>query len=185
MKKFTGKLLVGALVVAVAAIGATPALAAKGGTDRPFTAGGSGTNIIETIGDCDFVPDAALGPALVCDQAVELDFAGTHIGRSAYAGVGLITLYVFSPSCITPGGGSGVVFESFLAVTIVAANGDELAADTNVSGCGDGETLAEPAGTFTITGGTGRFATATGTGDLVGEAIGSLLSNNWTGTISY
>ena len=182
MKHFTGKLLVGALVVAVAAIGATPAGAAKDGTDRPFKAGGTGTNIIQPPEDCAFVPTPGV---LVCDQAIELDFNGTHIGKSNYTGAGSITLYIFEPPCTTAGGGDGVPFESSVAVTIVAANGDELTADTNVTGCGDGITLAEPVGTYEITGGTGRFAGATGTGDLDGAALGTSLSNNWIGTISY
>ena len=77
------------------------------------------------------------------------------------------------------------MFESSQTQTIVAANGDELTVDTNVAGCADGETAAEPVGTYEITGGTGRFAAATGTGDVVAVALGTSLSNNWTGTISY
>ena len=55
-----------------------------------------------------------------------------------------------------------------------------------------GFTPAEPVGTYTITGGTGRFEHATGSGDLASdvgpidpESGASTVSANWTGTISY
>ena len=119
-----------------------------------------------------------------CDQTIELDRVGTHLGRSTSSGVGAITLYI-AEQCTTPSGGPGTPFESYQAVTIVAANGDQLTANSNVSGCGDGVTVAEPVGTYTITGGTGRFEGATGTGIVAAVALGISLSNTWTGTISY
>jgi hypothetical protein len=186
MKHFTEKLLVGALVVAVAAIGATPAGAAKGGTDRPLTVSGSGTNLFEAPPvECDFaITDR--GPALVCDQFIELDVKGTHLGKSTYSGEGELTIYVDpAEACTTPDGLPGATFDSVQTVTIVAANGDQLTADTVVSGCGDGVGLAEPAGAYEITGGTGRFAGATGHGTVEGVAIGTSLSSTWIGTISY
>ena len=194
MNHLTRKLLVGALVVAVTAIGATPADAAKGGTDRPFSATGAGTNIIAEIpppppapfppGACVPSFDDGRGLQFDCDQTIELDFKGTHLGKSTYTAVGIIVLY-FEEGCLTPGGGFGITFESSTAGTIVAANGDALTADVAVSGCADGETAALPSGTYTITGGTGRFADATGEGTVEAVAEGGALSNEWAGTISY
>ena len=126
-------------------------------------------------------------------RTIEVDpFIGTHMGRSTNTSYGFLTLN-FDRPCITPSDTEGVEFESIQYVTIVAANGDELTATTEVSGCGDGETPAEPVGTYTITGGTGRFEHgATGSGDLASdvgpidpESGASTLSTNWTGTISY
>ena len=182
MKRLIGKPLVGILVVAATAIAATPATAAEGGTDRPFLAAGTGTNIVEPFGQCDVVIDAR--PRVECDQKIELDFKGTHLGKGTNTSVGVLSVYLYEP-CITPGGGPGLRFESFQAVTIVAANGDAITADTNVSGCSDGVTGSEPAGNYTITGGTGRFAGASGSGTIDAEALGASLSNEWVGTISY
>ena len=193
MNHLTRKLLVGALVVAATAIGATPADAAKGGTDRPFSATGAGTNIIAEIPPpppTPFPPGACVpsvgerGLQFDCDQTIELDFKGTHLGKSTYTAVGIIVLY-FDEGCLTPGGGFGITFESSTAGTIVAANGDALTADVAVSGCADGVTAALPSGIYTITGGTGRFADATGEGTVEAVAEGGALSNKWAGTISY
>jgi hypothetical protein len=193
MSHFTRRLVVGALIVSAAAIGASPADAAKGGTDRPFSATGAGTNIIAEIPPpppTPFPPGACVpsfgerGLQFDCDQTIELDFKGTHLGKSTYTAVGTIVLYV-DEGCFTPGGGFGITFESSTAGTIIAANGDALTADVAVSGCGDGETVALPSGTYTITGGTGRFADATGEGTVEAVADGEALSNKWAGTISY
>jgi hypothetical protein len=71
----------------------------------------------------------------------------------------------------------------------VAANGDELYLDTFVQGCGNGVDRAETIGTYTITGGTGRFAGATGVGTssstvVQGSLAGSLMGS-LRGTITY
>ena len=169
--------------MAATAISATPADAAKGGTDRPFSASGAGTNIIADFPDCD-ASFGERGPQFDCDQTIELDFNGTHLGKSTYSAVGTIVLYV-EEFCSTPSSGPGITFESSTAGTIVAANGDALTADVAVSGCADGVTAALPSGTYTITGGTGRFAGATGDGTVEAVAEGGALSNEWAGTISY
>ena len=185
MKTVTGTLLVSALLVAATAIGATTAAAAEKGTDRPFTMNGSGTNIVGSIpdGECVFMLTAR-GPTYQCDQQIELDVIGTHIGRGSYSGVGAVMVYL-GESCITPSGGPGFRFESNVTVSIIAANGDVLNADTSVSGCSDGITGSEPVGTYTFTGGTGRFADASGTGTIPAVAVGTSLTNTWAGTISY
>jgi len=189
MKRLTRTLLVSALIVAVAAISVAPAGAAKKGTDRPFKASGDGFVAAVPFEFCEWNDNFSVA---VCDQIIEVDpFIGTHMGRSTNTSEGFLTLY-FEEGCTTPNGTPGVRFESFQAATLVAANGDELTADTNVEGCGNGESRAEPVGTYSITGGTGRFEHATGSGDLASdvgpidpESGASTVSANWTGTISY
>jgi hypothetical protein len=95
----------------------------------------------------------ALPPAF--GRPGQASFAGTsqttHLGRAAQRGK--LSLHPSSPTDIViPGDGS---------VTIIAANGDQLT--FNYTGnlyalTGEGK------GTFTFTGGTGRFANATGNG---------------------
>jgi hypothetical protein len=177
MTRFTQRLLLGALVAGATIVASAPVHAAKGGTDRPFSASGNGTGIID-------FPGCIGGLVLECDQTIELDFIGTHLGRSTNSSVGKIYIHLDQP-CPTPAGTTGFLFESFQAVTIVAANGDELTADTTVSGCGDGVTVAYPSGEYTITGGTGRFADASGEGRIEVVSLETSLSNEWTGTISY
>lgn len=176
---------VGALIAGLSAVdvGGRTVQAAEGGTDRPFAAAGTGTGVFEPIEECDLVITAR-GPALECDQVLELDFVATHLGASTYSSAGVLVLYI-AEQCVTPSGGPGVPFKSSQVGAIVVANGDALTTENSVSGCGDGETLSEPAGTYTITGGTGRFAGAFGTGTVEAVALGTSLSNKWVGTISY
>jgi hypothetical protein len=55
-------------------------------------------------------------------------------------------------------------------VTFTAANGDVLRATSITQGTPTGPTTFSLAGTFVFTGGTGRFAHATGSADFVGSA---------------
>ena len=184
MKKFIAITAVAAAMsfASVAPIGATPASAAKGGIDRPFKATANGTIALQEFDDCDF----SAFPDVVCDQVIETVFIGTHLGKSTNTTEGKVTLHLGVPPCTTPSGNpNGVEYDVATSAVIVAANGDELYATTNVSGCGDGIGLTEPAGTYTITGGTGRFDGATGGGTVSASTIGEAFSNSWTGTITY
>jgi len=90
------------------------------------------------------------------------------------------------PPCTTPEGNpAGTQLESNTDRTIVAANGDALSVSTTVTGCGDGLGLTEPEGTCTVTGGTGRFAGATGEGDVSSSVLGGSIDTTWTGTLTY
>jgi hypothetical protein len=184
MKRLTRTLLVGALVVAAAAITVAPAGAAAGGTDRPFKSTANGTLLLlddPMMGECDFVSPSFL----VCGQELSTDFIGTHLGRSTSTGMGELTIDL-SQFCTTPGGNpEGFPIDSVMPVTTVAANGDELYAVTTVSSCVDGIGVTEPTGTYEITGGTGRFHGATGSGDIASSVLGSSISTTWTGTITY
>ena len=180
MSRFNGKLLVGVLIVAATAIGSSPA-SAKQEVERPFKSTANGTIDVEAFEDCDF----GTFPDVVCDQDIETVMKATHLGKSANTTVGLITVHALTP-CTTPDGNpDGVLFDVAATAVIVAANGDELYTTNNVSGCGDGVGLTEPTGTYTITGGTGRFEGATGDGELSSSTFGGLISNTYTGTITY
>jgi hypothetical protein len=180
MSRFTGKLLVGVLVVAATAIGSSPA-SAQQDVERPFKATGIGTIEVEAIPDC---ADGAFPWIVVCDQDINTVVQATHLGRSANTNVGLVTVD-FSQNCMTVDGPYGVVFEVDSTAVIVAANGDELYVTQNVSGCSDGIGQTKPTGTYTITGGTGRFEGATGNGDLSATTFEGVISNAYTGTITY
>jgi hypothetical protein len=184
MKRLTTALLIGACVVAVAAVSSAPAGAAEGGTDRPYTASGDGINVVD-VASCRPVADG-----LECDQEIYQTVIGTHIGLSTRATTGTITLdFDAAGSCTGPAGPPqfGVPFLSIQDGTITAANGDQLFYDETVTGCYVAEGIdAQPSGTYTIEGGTGRFDGATGAGTLAGATFGVAgLTTEWTGTISY
>ena len=173
----TAAMAAAALTVGGVAASGTPAVASTN-VERPFKSMSSGTIVNDPCDPSQF-------PTVVCDQTISTTFIATHLGRSSNSATGELTLD-FSEPCIAPSGNGGVSFESTTQHTTVAANGDELYATTAVSGCADvGGGLTEPVGTFTITGGTGRFDGATGGGDISTTVIGDAFASSWTGTISY
>ncbi|MDH3707961.1 MAG: hypothetical protein OES57_17990, partial [Acidimicrobiia bacterium] len=88
--------------------------------------------------------------------------------------------------CIGTNGAPGTPFVSVQDVVTIAANGDELHSLNETTGCfvdfGVG-TLA--VGTYTITGGTGRFAGASGNGSLSATVLDDALDTTWNGTLTY
>ena len=157
MRKF-GTVLAAACIV-VALLGTGAASAAKGGTDRPFKGGGSGTGIV----------DAATG-------TYTIDGSGnfTHFGRTQLHVDGVCT----NADCTT----------STFTFTETAANGDEVTGSSNSSDDG----LGHFTNLDTWTGGTGRFAGASGhtttTGTSVTDPSNPLvfhLTFTSQGTISY
>jgi hypothetical protein len=128
------------LVLAIAALAPASALAKKGGTDRPFK--GKGTSMST------FCLQTGMGSG---------DFTGvaTHLGR--YTGHSEFHVTGFDA-------GPPATFVLVGNVTLVAANGDELAG----AFIDEAEETLEPEGhighiVVTIEGGTGRFADASGT----------------------
>jgi hypothetical protein len=127
--------LIATVVFAVAALAPASALAAAGGVDRPLRGTESGTTTLN------------LGTG-----AATAEFTGylSHLG--AFIGHSNVTVTFTGPS-------------SFSAVgtgTLVAANGDELLFNVIWAGTFTSTTI-ETTVVRTITGGTGRFAGATGT----------------------
>ncbi|HUS43594.1 MAG TPA: hypothetical protein VMY16_13095 [Ilumatobacteraceae bacterium] len=161
----------------VAASGA-PVLAGTS-VERPFMLRTSGTVANEPLSDCDLVFIGGGEPTLECDQGFDQTGNATHLGLSSSSATGVLTIY-FLRSC--PG---GVEFASTSQTTFVAANGDTLEATTSVTGCGDGEGLTEPQGTYSITGGTGRFLGAGGEGVVSSSVLNGAISSTWSGTLSY
>jgi hypothetical protein len=134
------------LALAFAALIPTTALAKQGGTDRPFKAKASGTEN--------------------CTNVITGEFFGEETGRATH--VGKYTLYFEGV-----GGPTDETFEHYEGTgnfTIVAANGDELFGEFDFHATGD--PLAVDHGDVIeaiISGGTGRFADASGTATEIQE----------------
>jgi len=183
---FAAAIAAAAVTVAGVAASGTPAQA-KQQVEKPFRYVSEGTisNEDATQGECEL--DTSGEPVLLCDQEFAgIDERATHMGRTTSTATGVLTLFVVRPTCVTPEGNPfGFQFESNTERTIVAANGDELFVSTTVTGCAGGVGLVEPAGTYTVTGGTGRFAGASGGGDVSSSVLGGSIDTIWTGTITY
>jgi hypothetical protein len=165
--KRTLLILMSLLVLAVVAPGA--AVAKRGGTDRPAKATASGTTTVNIL----TTPFQAtnVGTARV-----------SHLGRSTFSSTYTVTL---------TGGNTFTVAGN---QTLVAANGDMLFLTFTGTGTFSGtfgvDQTTETSVIFTITGGTGRFADASGslTGTVLTETLsGSTSSQTSTlkGRISY
>jgi hypothetical protein len=101
----------------------------------------------------------------------------THLGNFTWADT------EFADFATVPGGVA--VVGSF---TMTAANGDELYGELSTVGMFDEDDNLVIHGTYRFTGGTGRFANATGTGDI--DAIAYLspglpFTGTFAGTIDY
>jgi hypothetical protein len=160
-------LVLAGLVLALAALGPSAAVAKQGGTDRPISETASGTNVI----------DVATGAFVV-------DVAGTesHLGTvtAHYTGVATPT----GPTTISISG-TGVE---------VAANGDRLYLALSGSATLDAAFNAQGTLVNTFTGGTGRFAHASGseagtlsmaTRSFDGATLTSAIRLSLTGTVGY
>ena len=124
------------LVLAVAALSPAAALGAAKGTDRPVSGKSTSTTTIDT----------ATGTGTVAGSG-QL----SHIGRFTFTN-DITSLTITGPN----------TFSFTLTAIIVAANGDEIF--TTATGTGTlTATGAESTLVSTITGGTGRFADASGT----------------------
>ena len=135
MPKRKGLILCG-LVLALAALSPTSATAKAGGTDRPVKGTDSGT-VTVTLG-------TPLG------VTIDLTGVASHYGRYTvhFEGDGEII------------GGEVVGHGTF---TVVAANGDRQTGTAVFSGPLPSGDVHETTAVLTITGGTGRFADASGT----------------------
>jgi hypothetical protein len=154
------------LVLAVAATSPSAALAAAHGTDRPLTGTNNGTGTLN-----------------LDTGAQTVNFSGhlSHLG--ADTGHADLTITFTSDSTFTYTG----------TRTFVAANGDEVFSAVTGSGMSTPPS-SESTETDTITGGTGRFAGATGTytntvSSVIVSVIGTTVTTRVTaavqGQISY
>jgi len=154
------------LVLAVAALSPAAALGAAKGTDRPSSGTSTSTTTVDT----------ATG-------------TGTVVGSGHISHLGRFTF----TNDITSLTITGNTFSYTLTAIIVAANGDEVF--TTATGTGTlTATGSESTLVSTITGGTGRFADASGTltteissvnVSLVGSILTSTDTETHTGQVSY
>jgi hypothetical protein len=144
------KLLLLTSVLALFVVAPGAAVAKPGGTDRPVN--GSGTST--TTGDIATGATTTQGTAII-----------SHLGKSTFAQDFTVTLT--GPTTFTQTG----------TVTLTAANGDQLFATLSgggtVGGLAVGDTI-DVSSVFTITGGTGRFADASGT--LTSPVVATVVS---------
>jgi hypothetical protein len=157
--------LAAAAVAGALGLVASPATAAPGGAERPATGFGSGT-ITYTFGT----------PPI---HATEEGTAYlSHLGKSTYSLTNTITFT------------SATAFTVAGAETIVAANGDMLFATFTGNGELDGPfgvgQTSETTAVVTITGGTGRFANASGTlTSIVSSIVTSITGNVGTSSQTF
>ena len=152
------------LVLAVAALSPAAALGAAKGTDRPL----SGTVTASTIDNFSTGTSTADGT-----------FLFTHLGKGTFH------------EDTTAGTTTGNTFTFTGTATYVAANGDQLFATITATGTFTGSNVVTKVST--ITGGTGRFANASGTFTthervVFGSAVfvpgvGLIVRNTFTGTV--
>ena len=154
-------------VLAFALLGASAALADTGGTNRPFQATLSGSS----------AADLSTG-SLVQD----LTGNESHLGRVTVHDTGTFTLT--GPKSFTFSG----------TEVVTAANGDQLFEAFSGSGSTDAEGNLTSQAVLTVTGGTGRFADASGEqtvtvhgpdAPLIGTTLTRTITESITGTISY
>ena len=152
--------------VAVTALLLSTAPAATAAQPVPFRA--------EFSLDGSFVPTAAPGV-----------FAGTGSGTGRATHLGKVTLSTSELVDFTASPGSGTIRGG--EMVMVAANGDELYWDYSGNGLlPDADGVVSFGGTFTITGGTGRFSDATGGGTFEGEGnVAGDAVVSYEGTIEY
>ena len=153
------------LALAVVAMTPAAAMGAANGTQLPLTGTGTGTTTINLITG-----------------------AATGVGSGQLSHLGAVTSSSIQQYALV--GSNGFSFTT--TATIVTANGDELF--TTSSGTGTFGPPIQTTGVVTITGGTGRFADASGTYTNTGHStsvsiVGSIETvtsiGTTSGTISY
>ena len=159
-------ILIGGLVVALGVLTPATALGKAGGADRPAKGNGSGTTVVD-VGTLGFTSDVTGVVAHLGKSTIQIDGAITPTGPDTFTLAG--------------------------SAVIVAANGDELFGTFSGSGT---NTASGSQGTVTttVTGGTGRFESASGS--ISGPFTQVFISTDgatatfatdlsFTGTISY
>jgi hypothetical protein len=148
------KLWIGLLVMGLSTTVGV-AHAGPGGTNLPLRVSGSGT----TFG---------AGP-------FSATVHGTHIGKGTFSGFSTV-------SGLGTCGVSGAPFVS--TATLTAANGDTINLTASGTVCMAPSGTVVATATYTITGGTGRFSTATGSGTTRTDSdFSSGIPGTFTGTV--
>jgi hypothetical protein len=178
MNRFRRAPHVALLIVAMVAFAAAPALAGGKG-ERPYKGLEHGSVVVDFAG-C--VERPGTGGAVVdCPFTTDSTANFTHLGKTTGTSTGIATLDFGNPC---EGEGSATVTNVGSGV-FTAANGDELWLDFENTLC-FGPSESALTGTQTITGGTGRFAGATGSAVLSGTSFDdSTYDIRPAGTIGY
>jgi hypothetical protein len=164
MRKLLG-IIVGIVAVGLFSTFGT-AYAAPGGSERPWHAAGSGT--------------ATVVPAFTSGT-----YHATHTGQGTFDGTFVVSAFP-SPCSSGPG------VPSLGTNSFTAADGDQLNQVTSGFVCESAPNTFHTTATYTFTGGTGRFATVTGSGSSVSDTTfpngfgqPGTLTFTQDGTISY
>jgi hypothetical protein len=163
-RKSTGRFLAFVAIITVGVLGRTANIASA--QERPFQAS--------------IVGNAHLSPT---DDPFVLRNDETGKGKSTHLGDFVWADTEYADFAAIPGG-----VEVTGTFTMTAANGDELYGELSTVGSFDADGNLVIQGSYRFTGGTGRFANATGTGDI--EAIAYLspglpFAGTFDGTIDY
>ena len=155
---------------------ASPAFAQPGA--KPFKSAGAGTEASLSPSGCQFTQAG-------CTVRSTGTAKSSHMGHGPY-----VSTLTVEWALATSNGAGGYCAPASGTAEITASNGDVLYQSETGELCEVGATGANVphsfTGTFTNTGGTGRFATASGKGTVTGGDDGSGKSNYTdTGTISY
>ena len=176
MRKMFGG--VGVAIAAAAIVLGTAGVALAGPNGVPFKSAGSGSETSLSAPGCQFT-------AAGCTVQSTGRATSSHLGTGPY-----VSTLTVDWAAATPNGAGGFCAPASGTGTITAANGDALYQAESGTVCEVGPTGTNVphtfTGTFTDTGGTGRFATATGGGTVSGGDDGS--GNSYyqeSGSISY
>jgi len=140
MRLSTVHRMIAIVVIAAAGVLAPTAIA---GSQTPFSAALSGS-----------ATEAGCGVLTIC-------LAGTDQGIATHLGLASLTSTATVHVTFTPCDGGGVLTTFTETATLIAANGDTLTLSGGGTACAaNGQAIGT--GQLTVTGGTGRFADATG-----------------------
>jgi hypothetical protein len=132
------------LVLTVGALSPAAALGGAKGTDRPLSGKGTSTTTVNATG------------------------TGTSDGTGHLSHLGKFTVHLVATSGTLTGPNT---FTGAGTGTTVAANGDKLFSTVTVTGTFTSTTTSEATTVNTITGGTGRFADASGTITITSRSV--------------
>lgn len=151
--------------------------------ERPYKGTEIGTSTVFFDDTC--VP----GPGTVTCVVTTVSTAKiTHVGKSAVTSEGEITIFFLEECTLLDGETFGSVFRANGTSEIVAANGDRIFGTYENQGCAGppgGDIGTALVGSQTITGGTGRFAGATGSTTVDAVAVDDAFELDFVGTITY
>ena len=176
MRRILALAIVGVLWVAVA----VPASAGSD-VERPYKGTEIGTTTV-------FFDDTCVPGPVTCVVTTESTAKITHVGKAAVTSEGEITIFFAEGCTLLDGVTPGAVFRAKGTSEIVAANGDRLFGTYENQGCAGppgGDIGTALVGSQTITGGTGRFAGATGSTTVDAVAVDDAFELHFEGTITY